>query len=462
MHRPLLLCCVTAALMLGLAAFSPGQDPSDETLVPLILNLLGDQDKEVRSLALEQIRTQAKGATATNLFAAQLPQLAAEVQTELLSALTDRGDSAARSAIATLLNTTDQSSVRVAAMRALGFLGDAADVPALLHWLQDGSQAERDMARTSLIRLPGEAVSRAVLAASSQADDAQRLVLLEILAERRAFEVAPDLLPLVTNTDASVRAAAMRTLGQLAGPEHIPGMLQGVLAAERGRERDDAEKAVMLVCQRIEDPQQQAQPLLAAISALGPADQAAILPTLGRVGGPAARSFVRNAIGSHDPALKDAGVRALCNWPNASVAADLIELIQTAQEPGDQLAAMRALIRVAVLPDGRSDLEKLELLQTALSLCTRDTERKLVLQRVQAVRIPESLRFLLPFLDQPAMAQQACSSIVELAHHRALRDAHKAEFHAALDRVIQIATDDTVVDRAQRYQRGQTWVRPKK
>jgi HEAT repeat protein len=458
----LLLCCATAALTLGLAAFAPGQDPSDDTLVPLILNLLGDQDKEVRSLALEQIRTQAKGATATNLFAAQLPQLAADVQTELLSALADRGDSAARSAIAALLNTTDQSSVRVAAMRALGFLGDAADVPALLHWLQDGSQAEQDMARGSLIRLPGEAVSRAILAASSQADDAQRLVLLEILAERRAFEVAPDLLPLVTSTDASVRAAAMRTLGQLAGPEHIPGMLPGVLAAERGRERDDAEKSVMLVCQRIEDPQQQAQPLLAAISALGPADQAAILPTLGRVGGPSARGFVRNAIGSHDPALKDAGVRALCNWPNASVAADLIELIQTAKEPGDQLAAMRALIRVAVLPDGRSDLEKLELLQTALSLCTRDTERKLVLQRAQAVRIPEALRFLLPFLDQPAMAQQACSSIVELAHHRALRDAHKAEFHAALERVIRDSTDETVVDRAQRYQRGQTWVRPKK
>ena len=44
---------------------------------------------------------------------------------------------------------------------------------------------------------------------------------------------------------------------------------------------------------------------------------------------------------------------------------------------------------------------------------------------------------------------------------RGLREPHKAEFDQALDKVIQTSQDATVVDRAQRYKKGQTWVRPK-
>ncbi len=76
------------------------------------------------------------------------------------------------------------------------------------------------------------------------------------------------------------------------------------------------------------------------------------------------------------------------------------------------------------------------------------------------IRIPETLRFLLPYLDQPAYAQQACQAIVELAHHRELRDGNKAEFHTALDKVLEVSRDATVLERADRYKRGQTWVRP--
>jgi len=50
--------------------------------------------------------------------------------------------------------------------------------------------------------------------------------------------------------------------------------------------------------------------------------------------------------------------------------------------------------------------------------------------------------------------------VVELAHHRDLREPNKAEFDRALDKVIQTSKDATVVDRANRYKKGQTWARP--
>ena len=74
----------------------------------------------------------------------------------------------------------------------------------------------------------------------------------------------------------------------------------------------------------------------------------------------------------------------------------------------------------------------------------------------------EAMRFVLPYVAQAPFAQVACETIVELAHHREVRNPHKVEFDKALDQVIKVSADPVVVDRAQRYKRGETWERPKK
>jgi HEAT repeat protein len=453
--------------MLGLAlgcgatvsVAAAAQEAGDE-LVPLIVNLLSDKDKDVRALGFEQVRTEAKGAVATKQFAAQLAKLPPDAQVGLLSALADRGDSAARTAIVDLLAASREEPVRVAAIAALGFLGEGADLPALLKLLTGGSTAEQAAARASLVRLPGSSVPGMLAAELKTAKPTLRVTLIGILAARRALETIPQLLAITRDSDPAVRTASMAALGQLAGPEQVPGLLQGVLGAEKGREREAAERAVALVCARIPEAGQQAQPVLAALSKLPKADQTALLPTLGRVGGPAALKTVEAAIAETDSGRHEAGLRALCNWPDASVAARLIELLQTDAHPEHRTAALRAVIRVAPLADGRSDADRLALVQKTMGLCQRASERNLVLQRAAAIRTLDSLHFVLPYLDQPAYAQQACESVVELAHHRELRDAHKAEFERALDQVLRVSQDATVKDRANRYKKGQTWVRP--
>ena len=96
-----------------------------------------------------------------------------------------------------------------------------------------------------------------------------------------------------------------------------------------------------------------------------------------------------------------------------------------------------------------------------MMMCERDNERLLVLERARAVRIPETLRYVLRFMDEPDFTEAVCETIVELAHHRDLREANKEEFHAALDTVIAISKDPTNIDRAQRYKENKSWVRPK-
>jgi hypothetical protein len=70
------------------------------------------------------------------------------------------------------------------------------------------------------------------------------VVLIDVLSERRALTTVGDLLTAATGDDAKVRRAAMVALSQLASANHLPGMFKAVLKAEKGTEREAAEKAV--------------------------------------------------------------------------------------------------------------------------------------------------------------------------------------------------------------------------
>ncbi len=444
--------CLTVCLAIGGVAVAA--DASSDDLVPMVVNLLLDKDRDMRALGLQQVREAAKGPAATRRFVALLPKLPPDGQAALLDALATRGDTTARPAVLEMLHSR-QEAVRAAAVRALGALGNAADVPLLVRTL-DAAGSEKAAARTSLVQLMGPDVTAALVGQMKHSPAETKVKLLAVLGARRARDTIPAILKAALDDDADVRTAAMRVLGQLAKPKHIPAMLKGLLKARPGPERDWAEKAVMFVCRRIPQASQRARPLLEAWKGLNAADQVSVLPTLGRVGGPASLKIVAEAIADKDPRHHAAGVAAICYWPDASVAPQLIALARSEPDAPRRLLALRALIRVAALPDGRSNAQRLVLLKKAMSMATGDDDRNYVIKRANAIRSIETLRFVAPYLGQPAFAQQACATVVELAHHRELREPNQAEFHRALDVVIRTSKDPGVVDRAKRYQRGQT------
>ncbi len=96
----------------------------------------------------------------------------------------------------------------------------------------------------------------------------------------------------------------------------------------------------------------------------------------------------------------------------------------------------------------------------ALLWTATDAERNYVLKRAMAIRTTESLRFVVPYLDKPENAQETCATVVELAHHRGLREPNKAEFNKALDAVLRLCKDANLLDRAERYKKGQTRLLP--
>ncbi len=432
--RFVLLLIVVSTGLMQFGSASAADEAPDE-LVAMVMKLIGDKDKDMRAAGLQQVREAAKGAVATSKFAAPGAEACADAQADLLDALGDRGDVAARPAALAALKD-GHPAVRAAALRALGSFNDPADVPLIIERLALGDADEQLAATASLVHLNGEPANKAIAAELQKVAPAVGIKLVDILVTRHAKSATPALLIAAQGDHVELRMVAMTALSTLAGPDDVAQMIQGIFKAKPGAERDAAERAAAAASGAADDPSKRERPMLQAFAKLSPEKQLALYPALGRVGGPQVLHMVQKAIADSHPPLHDAGIRALCNWADSSVADRLLELAKSAKEPDERTRVLQAFIRVAALKDKRSDRERLDMLKLGMTLATTDDERNAVVRRCRAVRTVESLRYLVPYLERPAFAQEACGSIVELAHHKELREPNKREFDPASTRLF--------------------------
>jgi HEAT repeat protein len=417
-----------------------------------VLAAMASDDADAVAVATLQIADLSPAAVKD--LAGGFGKLAADRRLMLLDSLALRGEKVALP-VALACAKSDDVEVRKAGLRALGPLGDATVVPMLCEVMV--TDDPDGVARASLLRVSCPKVNETLVGLLQKETEAQRrAALIDVLDARGAVEVVSVLLPLVTSEDANARRQAMRVLGKLATPEHVAAMLPGLLEATGG-ERDDAERAVMFVCQRIGEAEGQAAPVLAAYVNAAPADKAVLLSVLGRIGGSKALEVIEAAMASSDTATREAAVRGLSNWPNDQVADRLMLLAENGQSPQEKVMALRAVVRVVTMREGSSynDKQKVAFLAKAMPLAERDQDKNFILERAGSVRHADAFRMAVACLDDPATCVAASKTVCELAHHGGLRGRDKAEYEAALRKVVELCKDKGVVQRAQQLLRGE-------
>lgn len=447
--------------LLSTATCEANDKPSDD-LVQMIVRLIGNSDREFRAAGLEYVRTSAKGAAATQVFSAQLAKVDTQAQVVLLHALADRGDPSARTPILEHLAKSQDEQVRAAAIAALGSVGGQADLPMLIKALSSSANAEQAAARQALVQLSGPAISKLIAADAKTASANVKAKLIDVLGTRRAIDEMPTLIAGSVDENPQIRTSSMNAIGQLARPDQVASILPGILKAAKGTERDNAERNVATICKKIDNEDQRATELIDAINKVPAEERDELLPLIGRVGGQKLINFVTDIANSDSPARRKIGIDALSKWPDASVADKLLDIAMKTSDKAERNRAFQGYVNVCAIRDSRSDKQRLDRMKEAMNVAKSVEEQAFVINRTKNAYDVESVRFVLPYVDQDEFAQAACLTIVEIAHHRSVRDANKDEFATALDKVIQVSKDPVVVDRAHRYKRGETWERPQK
>lgn len=412
------------------------EDPSNAP--PLVTAALRAEGTKLR-LSAARLACEFGGAEILNPVLAELPTYPKNVQTAILGLVREK---ATLPAVLVAANS-DKEDIRVAALGAIGRLGDESVVPRLLPIATAGSGNEQAAARKSLQQLRGADVDRALVAAAQDGETAQRIEAIRTVAARDTTFVIPTLLDLAKDAEQTVRIEAIGAVGAMAGCQAFPRMLQILTAAESEEDRGAAEKASIAIGQRTHAIHQDwaAERVLAVMPEQSAEVRCVLLRVLGTIQSDKSLDGLRAAIGNADASVADAAVRGLVNWSDAAPIEDLLELARSSDNQVHKVLALRGVTRMAVLPDKRPAREKVKQLADAMDVAARPEEKKLVLGALAEIGKPAALELALGYLSDETLEDEAAAAVVKIAKSVQKTDLNAAG--AAIREVLEVCKSPT-------------------
>lgn len=429
------------------APASAADDTSGEVL-KLVIELLRSSDRDTRGLALQQVREDLAGEPTTRRLAELLPTLPPESQAALLEALADRGDPAARAAVRNA-TASPHEAVRVAAMSALGRLGQAEDVAGLARAAAASSGAEKEAARRALARLPGDGVNDAIIQALEAGSPAVRVELLPVLSRRAITNALPAILKFARAPEPEVRRAALKAAQTLAGAREAEPLIQLVQAASSDVDRDTAEAALLAVSQR--EPGACLGPVLTALPKSAPETQVCLLHVLAAISGPRAlQAMVAAAQNGSGPVQREA-LRLISEWSDPAAIEPLLHMAETTRVPLDRTLALRGLIRLAA--GGDEAPVSVDVFDRIWRLTANTEEKRLFLGAVATVARPDPglVSLAARGLEDAAVRNEAVLAVVTLAGK--LKAADLADVRSVLGRALAQCSDPQQRERLEALER---------
>jgi hypothetical protein len=414
--------------------------------LPLLTQALQTGDLLTREAVLSLLETQTAVAVDEHCLALATnaaPPLAAS----LLAMFGRRGASVARPYIEAQLAAAD-ASLRHAAYAALPGVAPADCAALLTAALATAPKEDIAAIRGVLQQQRGEEVPALLASALAAATPSGKILLLELLAQRRATAQRRAVFAQLDDEDGGVRRAAWKALASLAQAADCQEIIERMQALDAAAERRGAQTALVNLARSNEDC---AAKLLAALTrATGPA-RAAFLQLTPELATPAALQAVQDELNSADPALRDAALRALCAWPTAAALETLFELSAQPEPPAAQVLALRGLARLLGQDLGMNAAERVAKLERAMALCQRVDERKLLLAAAANLRQDAVLdAFVLPAFQDPELNEEAAAAVVKLTCARDTKDNGMTSNAAriALNKVLAVSGNDELKKQA--------------
>jgi hypothetical protein len=263
--------------------------------------------------------------------------------------------------------------------------------------------------REALARLKGLDVDEKVIDfLGKTGSDAVKSELIRAAGERRIAAAKPALMDLVKSGSAGLKAKAAAALRTLGGQADIPAFLDllGGLEDESAREAmQDTVAAAARTNARELARSGEVKARLAAEK--DPQKRADLLRVLGKIGDDSSLAPVRSALAAGDPAVIDAAVRALAEWPTASARDDVFEVARTSVILSHRVLATRAYVRMIGLEPYRSPEGAAADLLRVLALSPRPEEKKLVLGALVRFPCVTALKTAESLLADPTVAEEA-------------------------------------------------------
>jgi len=409
----------------------------------MIVELVSGSDNDMRMLAFQQIREEVPGKDATMRFVELLPELAPDVQVQMIDALGERGDAAARPVILKMLNSKTEA-IRAIAARALSGLASPTDIPVLAMVAATGSDPEKEAARYSLRHLRGNEMNAAMTEALKNADAKPRIELIAALIDRNVKESLPVLLKSADDPDLALRLAVLDALRAMADENHTAVVVKRLKSAKDKSERKQAARALLATCRRGQT--KCAEAVIAGFDGADATTRISLMRALPLAGGPKSLNEIVARLKDNDKSVSVEAVRVLAGWPDPAATPYLKKLARDVKNLRNHVLAIRGIVRLA--SPGKDRPADLATLSEALQLATRKQEKVLVLGTLGTIPTLESLALVASSLDQPAIVEDAGFAAVLIAEK--ISGGNKGQVRAVMQKVAETVQSEKTRDRAKK------------
>jgi HEAT repeat protein len=399
-----------------------------------ILAALEGMDSILKPSAIAAVRT-LPASISSEPFVSDLHNLTPLQQTWMIDSLAALNDPSARLAICVSL-ASPEKAVRLAAVEALGKVGDPSLVPMFANALAAAKNAEESKAiQTALVNLKGgAAVDKAITAEVKHCSGKARAGLLAVLARRMGSAANPVLFGEIQSKDPVIAKAAFRALAKTAEEGDAGALVEAVANVHDRDVRPEAENAAGQALLRIKNVTSRSALVRATLGrARTIASRRALLRLLPECADERALAALQIAVGDPEPPIRDAAVRALAEWPDDSAWKDLAGLCSQAGDPTVRGLALRGLVRLAQEENVRPDTTLIGRYHELIECARTDDECKLVLGAMAGAAHPDALPLAEQLLARPGARPEAEVAIRKIAE--AVKDKYPDAAKQALQKI---------------------------
>ena len=339
------------------------------------------------------------GRKATEGFAALLPTISPELQVILVDVLAKRGD---RAVLPTIIMTSRHrdAAVRMAAIKAMGSLGDRSVVIELIKIAAHNIGEEQRVAREGLANLDAPGVDDVLISASSGPNNIMRTEAIRSIKERKVAHAGPTLFRIAEREIESLQIEALGALGVVAADEDLPELVSLLIKSKSAGTLRAAQAAVLAVAERPGTDEDHTKSILSAARRTykDNAIRISLIDILGELADENSYSTVL-ALTRRTPAeVRAFALQRLAGWPTPRPLADLAKIAESTKDENDQALAFDGYTYLMTLPADRSEEETKVVYQTAVDLATTPARVERVARVFAAIGTPlaEDMLMLLP------------------------------------------------------------------
>ncbi|MEW5981472.1 MAG: family 16 glycoside hydrolase [Acidobacteriota bacterium] len=376
--------------------------------LPDLLKAVDHADRAFRQAALQAAEPLA-GVAALQRWIAKARSVNPERRAEIIAMLGRQGDRRALPFLRASL-AAREPEVMVAAANALACIEEAEAAPDLLARLRTAPDEAALKIADVLLWIVDEPHLGPLVEMLDELPPATKVAAIGVVGARNGKRFADRILPLTSDRDPAIRAAAFGALAGVARAADVPVLL-GLLDSA-----DD--ELVPLVQKAIVEAVSQSAPGTARVRLLAQALATSahperILEAMPQIGGTDALATTAGQLDSAADDVRAAAFRALTRWPGTEATGRLLSLFASGHETyrNQAFSAYVRQISTSSLPAD----QKLLRLRQILVLSSTVGDRRILIRALERIRTFKSFLLVASFLDDGEVAGEAAGALMRIA-----------------------------------------------